>query len=195
MNDRKQQLLGATCRVIARDGIRGMRVENVAAEAGVSTALIYYHFGDRAGLLAQAMQHVNTRAESYADAEEGKTGREQLMLQVLGEFQDDDLVRENSAVWGEVRGAAVFDEALRPVVSAATEQWVTDLADFIEQGRQDGSIAPDVDAHAVSTRLTALIEGLSNRWLARLMSTADARHHLTQIVDQELTPSHAPVGD
>ncbi|MFC5288694.1 TetR/AcrR family transcriptional regulator [Actinokineospora guangxiensis] len=191
MSDRKQQLLGATCRVIARDGIRGLRVENVAAEAGVSTALIYYHFGDRAGLLAHAMRHVNARAESYARAEEGRSGRERLALQVLGEFQDDDLVRENSAVWGEVRGAAVFDEALRPVVADATARWVADLAEYIDQGKTDGSIADEVDPHGVAVRLTAFVEGLSNRWLSQLMSTDDVRDHLLRVLDREL----ACVGD
>ncbi|SDX57888.1 regulatory protein, tetR family [Amycolatopsis xylanica] len=186
MNDRRQRLLDATCRVIASDGIRGLRVENVAAEAGVSTSLIYYYFTDRAGLLAQAMQHVNSRAETYADAEAGETGREQFTLQMLGEFQDDDAVRENSAVWGELRGAAVFDEGLRPVVSAATERWIADLAELIERGRRDGSVDRAVDPAAVAIRLSALVEGLSNRWLARLMTTGEVRAYLAHAMDREL---------
>ena len=34
---------------IARCGTRGLRVQAVAKSAGVSTALIYHHFGDRSG--------------------------------------------------------------------------------------------------------------------------------------------------
>ncbi|MZE52785.1 TetR family transcriptional regulator, partial [Streptomyces sp. SID5770] len=47
MASRSTQILEAAARVIARRGVRGLRVEELAAEAGVSTALIYYHFKDR----------------------------------------------------------------------------------------------------------------------------------------------------
>lgn len=46
--DRQSLILEAAVRVIARNGVRGLRVEELASEAGVSTALIYYHFKDRA---------------------------------------------------------------------------------------------------------------------------------------------------
>ncbi|MEV4898166.1 helix-turn-helix domain-containing protein, partial [Nonomuraea sp. NPDC055795] len=43
-SDRQRQILEAAVRVIAHSGVRGLRVEKLSAEAGVSTALIYYHF-------------------------------------------------------------------------------------------------------------------------------------------------------
>ncbi|MHA7269510.1 TetR/AcrR family transcriptional regulator [Arthrobacter sp. HLT1-20] len=190
MNDRRTQLLDATCRVIARDGIRGLRIENVAAEASASTALIYYYFGDRAGLLTHAMEHINNRAETYAHADEGGTGRERLALQLLGEFQNDPAVQENSAVWGEVRGAAVFDDGLRPVVTVATDNWIIDLAALVVEGQRDGSIAKTVEAEALAVRMSALVEGLSNRWLARLMTTEEARSHIAAALDNELATVH-----
>ncbi|MFC7449353.1 TetR/AcrR family transcriptional regulator [Rhodococcus daqingensis] len=191
MTDRRSRLLDATCRVIARDGIRGLRIENVAAEADASTALIYYHFGDRSGLLTQAMEHVNTRAETYADATEGTAGRERLVAQLLGEFHDDDSVRENSAVWGEVRAAAVFDGGLRPVLTGATERWVADLTALIEDGQRDGSIAASVDPRAIAFRMSALVEGLSNRWLAHLVTTDQARGHIIAALDSEFAAGAA----
>ena len=54
MSDRRTQIMQAAVRVIARDGVRGLRVEKLAAEAGVSTALIYYHFHDRDGIVPAA---------------------------------------------------------------------------------------------------------------------------------------------
>lgn len=45
-------------------------MEDVAAEAGVSKTLIYYHFRDRAGLVTSALEYVNDRAEGYADIAE-----------------------------------------------------------------------------------------------------------------------------
>lgn len=45
MSDRQTLILEAPIRVTAQSGVRGLRVEKLAAEAGISTALIYYHFG------------------------------------------------------------------------------------------------------------------------------------------------------
>ena len=48
---RREAILDAAARLIARRGVRGLRVEEVATEAGVSPPLLYYHFESRAGLV------------------------------------------------------------------------------------------------------------------------------------------------
>ncbi|MFF3975740.1 TetR/AcrR family transcriptional regulator [Streptomyces sp. NPDC001828] len=191
MSTRRAKLLEATCRVIALRGVRGLRVEDVAAEAGVSKTLIYYHFRDRAGLVTSALEYVNDRAEGYADiAEDDDSPARELLLRLLAaEFQDDAAVRENSAVWAEVRAAATFDEGLRPVLTALTERWLVDLAELIADGQDDGTIPASVDSRAAAIRLTALVEGLSGRWLAGLVTTLEARAHVAAALERELLPS------
>ncbi|MCX5387012.1 TetR/AcrR family transcriptional regulator [Streptomyces sp. NBC_00083] len=188
MSTRRAKLLEATCRVIALRGVRGLRVEDVAAEAGVSKTLIYYHFRDRAGLVTSALEYVNERAEDYAGiAEDDDSPARELLLRLLtAEFQDDAAVRENSAVWAEVRAAATFDEGLRPMLTALTERWLVDVAELIADGQDDGTIAASVDSRAAAIRLTALIEGLSGRWLARLVTTQEARTHVAEALEREL---------
>lgn len=91
-------------RVIARRGVRGLRVEELASEAGVSTALIYYHFKDRAGILRATLEFINDRAERYTTerdpAEPPLDARGELEQTLLLEFQDAPGVRENSTAWG-----------------------------------------------------------------------------------------------
>lgn len=183
---RRTQILAAACRVIARHGMRGLRVESVAEEAGVSTALIYHHFGGRSGLVAHAMMYINERLATRSESPGGGTGMRRLLRRMVNEFSDDGRTRENSAVWGEIRGAAVFDEKLRSTSRDATEHWVGQLAVLIAQGRADGSVARDVDPREVAVRLTAMVEGLSNRWLARLMTTEEAHRHIAATVHAEL---------
>lgn len=65
MKDRRRTILEAAARVIARRGVRGLRVEELAVEAGVSKALVYYHFEDRAGLLRSTLEFIGARAERY----------------------------------------------------------------------------------------------------------------------------------
>ena len=45
------------CKLIAREGIDDVRIARIAMEAGVSAALLHYHFASREALLAEALEH------------------------------------------------------------------------------------------------------------------------------------------
>jgi len=181
-------ILKAAVRVIAKKGVRGLRVEELAAEAGVSTALIYYHFGDRAGLLRRTLEYVSERADRYtAKAMEGSDdARTQLTDMLLLELQDDPAVIENSSAWGELRASAIFDPDLRGQLGESTRKWVDDLTELIDQARSDGTANAETDARASAERLTALVEGLSDRWLSGSTPLERARDLVRQAVSLEL---------
>lgn len=187
MASRKTSIMEAAARVIARRGVRGLRVEELAAEAGVSTALIYYHFKDRTGILRQTLEFINDRAERYTTerAEDAPplTPREELEQTLLLELQDTPEVRENSTAWGELRASAVFDETLREDLARATRIWVQEIAELL------GDVRPMASAVALAgaaERLTALLEGLSTRWLSGSLPLAHARTLLTEAIEVEV---------
>lgn len=187
MASRKTSIMEAAARVIARRGVRGLRVEELAAEAGVSTALIYYHFKDRTGILRQTLEFINDRAARYtterpADAPP-LTAREELEQALLLEFQDTAEVRENSTAWGELRASAVFDETLREDLARATRVWVQEIAELLGDVRPMSSA---VGLAGAAERLTALLEGLSTRWLSGSLPLAHARALMTEAIDAEV---------
>ena len=188
MNDRRTALLVAAVEEIARKGTRGLRVEEVAKRAGVSPALIYHHFGDRSTLLQSALEHIGEQANVYTKHVDG-TSRENLLAVLIDEIQDEDSVRTNSAAWGELRDTAIFDHALRPTITALTQRWVEDIADLIRTGQHDGSIATTLDPDDMGVRLSALVEGISTRWLTGILTTAQARHHLAAMAAAILRPT------
>lgn len=190
--DRREALLEATCRMIAKTGVRGLRVEEVAQQAGASTALIYYYFRSRSGLLDATMRFVDERAAEYTHSSRGD-GYTRLLDHLQREFQDRRRVRENSAVWGELRAAAVFDKGLRELVGNANLRWNNAIADLIIQGQEDGSIRQSVDPVTAAIRFTALVEGLSSRWLARLLPTETVRAVVRDAVAAECSPPPEPV--
>ncbi|MFJ5835001.1 TetR/AcrR family transcriptional regulator [Streptomyces sp. NPDC093089] len=187
MASRSTQILEAAARVIARRGVRGLRVEELAAEAGVSTALIYYHFKDRAGILSKTLEFINDRADRYTterDPDAPPLGpREELDQTLLLELQDSTEVRENSTAWGELRASAVFDDLLREDLARATLTWVQEVAALLGQVQP---MAPAVALTASAERLTALLEGLSVRWLSGTLQIAHARTLMSQAIDAEI---------
>ncbi|MEU7703546.1 TetR/AcrR family transcriptional regulator [Streptomyces sp. NPDC039028] len=185
--DRRTAILEGAARVIARRGVRGLRVEELAVEAGVSTALIYYHFKDRAGILRHTLEFISDRADRYTAADggaaEGFDPRGELERSLLLEFQDLPEVRENSTAWGELRASAVFDPELRRELARTGLAWVHDVAALL------GEACPTVPAPTLTAsaeRLTALTEGLSTRWLSGGLPLNRARELMRVAISVEL---------
>jgi AcrR family transcriptional regulator len=188
VTDRRTQLLDATIVVIARRGVRGLRVQEVAAEAGVSVPLLYHYFGSREGLLEAALFAVSEHADRYSTslAAGATSAREELVARLVGELQDTDEVRINSSAWGELRWNSVFEEALRPAVHKLTAEWVDEIAELVEKvGVEEGRGIP-LDVHASAERLVALVEGLSGRWLTGAVAIERLRDLLANAIDLEL---------
>ena len=189
MSERQTLILEAAVRVIAQSGVRGLRIEKLAAEAGVSTALIYYHFQDRAGVLRRALEHINERAERYTTEALASTNpRTQLEQTLLLEIQNTPSVRENSIAWGELRATAIFDEDLRDQLRDATRAWATDVETLIVEAQAVELADPDADPADASERLTALIEGLSERWLSGSITLERAQQLAAGAITAELGP-------
>ncbi|MFE3774714.1 TetR family transcriptional regulator C-terminal domain-containing protein [Streptomyces sp. NPDC059122] len=73
-----------------------------------------------------------------------------------------------------------------PTLASLTERWLVDIAELIADGQDEGSIPESVDSRAAAVRLTSLVEGLSGRWLAGLLTTAEARAHVAAALQREL---------
>jgi len=189
VTDRQTQILEAAVRLVARRGVRGLRIEELAREAGVSQGLIYYHFGDRAGLLQQTFAFVNARAGDYTERAtvNGATPDAQLELKLLLELQNDPQVIENSTAWGELRASAKFEPDLQQALRDSTADWVGEIAGALELARGSRRARPKADALAAAERLTSLVEGLSDRWLSGSMRLDRAQRLLRDAVALELS--------
>ncbi|MGW0662273.1 TetR/AcrR family transcriptional regulator [Streptodolium elevatio] len=174
--------------MIARRGVRGLRVDELAAEAGVSIGLVYYHFGNRAGLMQRTWEFINERAEQYTKSaiDPAVDPRGHLEEMLLRELQDEPDVVENSTAWGEYRASAVFDAELGRQLREATAGWVRDADDLIRAGQKTGDIDPHVVPADAAERLTALVEGISERWVSGSLPLARARALLRSAIALEL---------
>ncbi len=180
--DRRAAILDAAIGVIARRGVRGFRVEQVAEQAGVAVSLLYYYFGSRNGLVRATLDHANERAATTTPG--SGSGRATIEASLLAEL--DPEARDTSVVWGEVLASAVFEAELRDQLREAGAAWNDLVAAAIAAGIQDGSINRTVDARAAAERLTAVVDGLSARWLAGMIERERARELLAGAVAREL---------
>src|SRR5215213_9907085 len=54
---RREEILDATLEVVLREGLAAARVGDVAELLGVSSGLVFYHFGTKDALVAEAFAH------------------------------------------------------------------------------------------------------------------------------------------
>ncbi|MFE3026752.1 TetR/AcrR family transcriptional regulator [Nocardia tengchongensis] len=187
MTDRQAQILEATVRVLAEDGVRGLRIGRVAAEAGVSTALIYYYFDDRAGVLRRALEHLDRRAAAHIEAApRGGSPRVALEEMLLVELQGAVEVRRECIAWGEFRASAVFEAELRDPLRATTGEWIDHVEDVLREVADTGPGDPAPDLSGAAERLTALVEGLTARWLSGSTTVERTRELLSGAIATEL---------
>ena len=64
--ERRAQLLAAADHAIARHGA-GVRMEDIAAEAGVTKPILYRHFGDKGGLYEAIARHAAGRLQQQLE--------------------------------------------------------------------------------------------------------------------------------
>lgn len=185
---RRDAILAATAALIAERGLAGLSMAAVARQAGVTPGLLYYHFGSRADLVRAALHYANDRGPSMnlLRAGEGRNGFEAVRAALLAEFDDAPQVRDLNVIWNEVGASAVFDPTVRADLTDVIARWNDAVAVGILRGIADGSVRPDVDATTAADTLTALVEGLSQQWLAHTTTLPEARATLTDAVTRLL---------
>ena len=151
----RERILDAAVRRIAADGIDDVRIARIAMDAGVSTALVHYHFATREALLAEALDH------SFAQTGDLRTERGGGLLRAMVE-QCLPLPGEQElewVLWVELWLRAVRHPELRPTTAllyARMHEW------FKEAIQEE---MPDADADATADRILALIDGYGVRAL------------------------------
>ena len=142
----RRRLLDAALDVMSANGYAGSSMSEIAAAAGVSKGLAYYHFSSKAELagvlLAEFCESLISRFESIAtDAPDGQSA----LMAMFDEFAS--FLAENgshshfylSALW---RGGGKF----APGDAELENRLVETVASQFERGRAEGRVRPEIDS-------------------------------------------------
>ena len=130
-------------------GVRGLRVEVVAAEAGVAVSLIYYYFGSRNGPRAgDARPRQRARRDSAPAG--GRARRGSLLAEL------DEAARATTRVWGEILAIG----GLRARTARAGARGDGRLGRRWWRARSGRGGQVRERARGTAERLTALVDGL-----------------------------------
>lgn len=157
--ERRQGLIDAAARSLARHGSGGVSVRTIANEAGVSPGLVTHHFEGVEPLIAATYRQVSKRvAEALSAAVEaaGPDPRTRLEAYVIGNFLPPVMDEELLGTWLGLLGLTKS----MPLVSVAHAESYAGFRAAIEALLVDCGSTGDRRLEAVA--ITALIDGL---WL------------------------------
>ncbi|WP_432095444.1 TetR/AcrR family transcriptional regulator [Streptomyces sp. bgisy100] len=131
--DTKGRLIEAATAVLKAHGYGGTSARTIAKEAGVNSALVFYHFGGVDELLLAALD----RSSAERMALHAETVAEVRTLEDLAEaatrIYRDDLDGGHITLFSELVAAAVAKPELREPVSRRAEPWLAFIEETLER--------------------------------------------------------------
>jgi AcrR family transcriptional regulator len=152
---------------IASEGIEDVRIARIAMDAGVSTALVHYHFETREALLAEALDYSFEHAGDMRIGDEeplGASHAERLAWMVDQCLPLDESLERDWVLWVELWLRAVRHPELRPTAEELYRRMRDWFATAIAEGVEAGEFTR-CDPKEVADRALALIDGFGIRAL------------------------------
>ena len=166
---RRGQLIAATMKCIARNGMSSTSIGDVAKEAGLSQGIVNLHFESKDNLLTETLRHLaNDYKSRFNKALEssGPDAADKLLAVMELDLRPSVIDRQKIAVWfafwGEVKSRPTYRRICNEQDRYYDEVVATLCAEIIEDGNYK-----DVNAASVATALTSMTNGM---WLSYLLS-------------------------
>lgn len=153
---RRRALIGAALREISDRGTLEVTVAQIAARAGVSSALAHHYFGGKEDLILATMRHL---LSEFADGvrtrlREAGTPRERLSAIIEGSFGDDQFHRATITAWLTFYAKALSSPGAARLLAVYQRRLHTNLRHALR------GLLPAEDVDRIAEALGALIDGV-----------------------------------
>ncbi|WHT15871.1 TetR family transcriptional regulator C-terminal domain-containing protein [Crossiella sp. CA-258035] len=162
---RRHDILSATIEHIRTRGIAATRPADIAASLGISTALVFYHFGTIENLIAEAFSAA-AEHDLARLAELRAAGNALTRLAAVLRFYAPTGDATGWVLWIEGWAASLHDDNLRKVAQNLDLRWREAVEELINEGVAEGAfVCPD--PRGAAWRMTSLLDGLAVQLVAR----------------------------
>jgi AcrR family transcriptional regulator len=156
---RREQILSTTVELLDRLGLAATRVADVAKALDVSPALVFYHFGTKDDLVAEAFAHAVERdlhRLEKAAAGDDPVERLRRVLRLYGPTGRATGWR----IWIDAWAVALRDPHIRKLLKRLDHRWQDILRGVVDDGVA-AKVFTCPDPAGTVARLSALVDGLS----------------------------------
>ncbi len=193
---RRQQLIDATMKCIARKGMGSTTLGDVAGAAGLSQGIVNLHFESKENLLNETLRYLadEYKTQFNRTLEKSVPGAASKLRALMAlDLSPSVLDRRKLAVWFAFWGEVKSRPRYQAICEKSDEYYDKVLGSLCDELIADGEYE-NVSSAAVATVLTSVTNGM---WLSYLISPKRFdRHIATNAVDEYLHsvfPKHFPL--
>jgi AcrR family transcriptional regulator len=161
-DERREELLVAVWRVIARDGLEGTTIRSIAKETGWSTGVLAHYFADKDDIIGSALRLAYERIATRWDEKlEGLTGIRALYELVLDNLPLDEERDLETRLLMNYWSLTIRGQDGTPRPRRRGPLLIDLLARLVREGQEAGEISGDEPPEDIAERLLGLIDGFS----------------------------------
>lgn len=159
---RREAILDAVVGVIIDVGFTDMTVADVARRAGVSTALVHYHFDSKAALISAALRVASDddKLLRTSTATDSAPALDRLDRVLCGSLPADSAADASWLLWIETWGETRRSAEIREVMADLNEHERTTILELLREGVAAGEFDCG-DPLGTANRLMAVRDGLA----------------------------------
>ncbi|HUJ05748.1 MAG TPA: TetR/AcrR family transcriptional regulator [Streptosporangiaceae bacterium] len=159
---KRDEILSATWRVIARDGIAGATIRAIAREADCSRGILGHYFDGKADILGSALVMSHRRvAQRMAAGAVGQFGLDALRIVMLEALPLDERRDLEAQIEISFWGRALGNPALRDLQNREFDRLRERLRGHLAEAEKLGQLRDGVDLDLATHSLVVLIDGVS----------------------------------
>jgi AcrR family transcriptional regulator len=167
--------VAAAQRVLARDGLAGMRVREVAAEAQLSPASVLYYFPDSFQLAVQALElTVHSWATEWAATAASTADPAERLVALVAMEIPDPLPGMRRAVC-EIPSQVGNHPELRPLIDFLVNDQVSVISAALQDGVASGVFRRDLDVETAARGMVAVLHATNVYRVCELETAEQAR--------------------
>ncbi|MDB5432993.1 MAG: TetR family transcriptional regulator [Caulobacter sp.] len=170
--------------LIARAGLDGVTVRDVALAAGYSTAVVSHYFHNKKELLFLTYRGSIDRASERSDRAVAEDGGANLKGYLCEIMPLDDVRLTEWKIWLAFWGKAVTDEEIAAEQRECVRSTRAKILGILDQVHDRGDLVAGVDREHVARHVLALITGMAIEVMFDAEDWPAERQH--ELVDREL---------
>ena len=146
----KEEIIRITRELIARNGIRAVRVDEIAQTLGISKRTLYEMFADKNDLVGACLDYMSHQQRERIVACSKRRGDNSLqkVLKLANEYMDN-LYTVDPRFLSDIRHKIIFAEHY----DEHREFWHREITRWLEASRDEELLLPEIDAPAFADRL------------------------------------------
>jgi TetR/AcrR family transcriptional regulator len=145
-DERRTQILKCAVRVFARSNYRAATIADVAAEAGISEALIYKFFPSKKAIFLEILRHMSERIVSAWQDEQEREDDALCALRNMGMEYYNRMIRHPDELRVQFQAISeVSDTAIAAQLREDHRNYMGSITRVLKRGMRQGTIRGDLD--------------------------------------------------